>query len=66
MSPNVLDRITGDDCVWEDAPLKGLATDGNLMAYTHKGFWQPMDTLREMVYLQELWDNNEAPWKTWK
>ena len=66
LSPNVLDRITGDDCVWEQEPLKGLAADRNLMAYTHKGFWQPMDTLREMVYLQELWDNNEAPWKTWK
>ena len=65
LSPNVLDRITGDDCVWEQEPLKGLATDGNLMAYTHEGFWQPMDTLREMVYLQELWDKDEAPWKSW-
>jgi glucose-1-phosphate cytidylyltransferase len=65
LSPNVLCRIPGDDCVWEDGPLKGLASDGNLMAYTHDGFWQPMDTLREMVYLQELWDKNKAPWKTW-
>jgi len=65
LSPNVLGRISGDECVWEDAPLKGLASDGNLMAFTHEGFWQPMDTLREMVYLQELWDKNEAPWKTW-
>ena len=65
LSPNVLDRITGDDCVWEQDPLKGLAIDENLMAYTHKGFWQPMDTLREMVYLQELWDKDEAPWKSW-
>jgi glucose-1-phosphate cytidylyltransferase len=65
LSPNVLHRIDGDDCVWEKEPLKGLAIDGNLMAYTHKGFWQPMDTLREMVYLQELWANKNAPWKTW-
>ena len=65
LSPNVLDRITDDDCVWEQEPLKGLAIDENLMAYTHEGFWQPMDTLREMVYLQELWDKDEAPWKSW-
>ena len=65
LSPKVLDRITGDDCTWENEPLKGLARDGNLMAYTHDGFWQPMDTMREMLYLQELWDRNEAPWKAW-
>ena len=65
LSPNVLSRLTGDDCVWEQEPLRGLAEDGNLMAYTHKGFWQPMDTLREMIYLQKLWDSGKAPWKTW-
>ena len=65
LSPNVLDRITGDDCVWEEEPLKGLAIDENLMAYTHEGFWQPLDTLRDMIYLQELWDKDEAPWKSW-
>jgi glucose-1-phosphate cytidylyltransferase len=65
LSPKVLNRISGDDCVWEQGPLNGLANDGNLMAYTHEGFWQPMDTLRDMVYLQELWDQNKAPWKTW-
>ena len=65
LSPNVLDRITGDDCVWEQKPLKGLAIDENLMAYTHEGFWQPMDTQRDMFYLQELWDKDDAPWKTW-
>ena len=65
LSPNVLGRITGDDCVWEQEPLKGLAIDENLMAYTHEGFWQPMDTLREMIYLQELWDKDEASWKSW-
>ena len=65
LSPKVLDRITGDDCVWEKEPLKGLAADGNLMAYSHEGFWQPMDTQRDMHYLQELWDKDDAPWKTW-
>ena len=65
LSPNVLDRITGDDCVWEEEPLKGLAVDENLMAYTHEGFWQPLDTLRDMIYLQELWDKGDAPWKAW-
>lgn len=65
LSPNVLSSLTGDDCVWEQEPLRGLAEDGNLMAYIHKGFWQPMDTLREMKYLQKLWDSGNAPWKTW-
>ena len=65
LSPNVLERISGDDCTWENEPLKGLASDGNLMSYMHEGFWQPMDTLRDTVYLQELWENNKAPWKTW-
>tara|TARA_B100000795_G_C22741442_1_gene415526 strand:+ start:233 stop:1003 length:771 start_codon:yes stop_codon:yes gene_type:complete len=65
LSPKVLDRITGDDCVWEKEPLSGLAADGNLMAYSHEGFWQPMDTQRDMLYLQELWNKDKAPWKTW-
>jgi len=65
LSPKVLDRISGDDCVWEQGPLKSLAADGNLMSYTHEGFWQPMDTLRDKIYLQDLWDKNKAPWKIW-
>jgi len=65
LSPKVLERISGDDCTWEQDPLKSLAADGNLMAFTHEGFWQPMDTLRDMIYLQELWDQGNAPWKTW-
>ena len=65
LSPKVLQRISGDDCTWEQAPLNGLAKDGNLMAFTHEGFWQPMDTLRDMVYLQALWDKGNAPWKIW-
>jgi len=65
LSPKVLDRISGDNCTWEQEPLKGLATDGELMSFTHDGFWQPMDTLRDKVYLQELWDQDNAPWKIW-
>ena len=65
LSPKVLDRISGDDCTWEQEPLKGLATDGELMSFIHDGFWQPMDTLRDKVHLQELWDDGKAPWKTW-
>jgi glucose-1-phosphate cytidylyltransferase len=65
LSPNVLQRISDDNCIWEQEPLKGLAEDGNLMAFTHEGFWQPMDTLRDKTYLQDLWDNGTAPWKTW-
>ena len=65
LSPRVLNRISGDDCIWEQEPLKGLAEDGSLMTYIHDGFWQPMDTLRDTIYLQKLWDKDEAPWKSW-
>jgi len=65
LSPKVLKRISGDECVWEQEPLKSLAEDEHLMAFSHEGFWQPMDTLRDKVYLQELWEDGVAPWKTW-
>jgi glucose-1-phosphate cytidylyltransferase len=65
LSPEVLERISGDDCIWEQEPLKGLAKDNNLMSYTHNGFWQPMDTLRDKLHLQKLWEEGRAPWKTW-
>jgi len=65
LSPKVLDRISGDDSIWEQGPLMSLATDGQLMAYKHEGFWQPMDTLRDKIYLEELWKADKAPWKTW-
>jgi len=65
LSPKVLDRIHGDDCIWEREPLQGLSADGNLMSFTHEGFWQPMDTLRDKMHLQRLWDENKAYWKTW-
>ena len=65
LSPKVLDRITGDATLWEQEPLKGLAADGELVAFDHHGFWQPMDTLRDRDQLQALWDGGRAPWKVW-
>ncbi len=61
--PRVLDYIAGDDTIWERAPLEKLAEDGELMAYRHTGFWQPMDTLREKQLLEEIWQSGRAPWK---
>jgi len=66
LSTNVLSRIKDDQTTWEQEPLKGLATDQQLMAFKHEGFWQPMDTLRDKVLLEELWETNQAPWKVWK
>jgi glucose-1-phosphate cytidylyltransferase len=54
------------DCVLEQEPLAKLAADGQLSAYRHKGFWQPMDTLRESTLLNELWNTDRAPWKNWE
>jgi glucose-1-phosphate cytidylyltransferase len=65
LSPQVLARIAGDTTSWEAEPLAGLAAEGQLMAYEHTGFWQPMDTLREKNLLEELWSSGKAPWKTW-
>ncbi len=65
LSPKVIDYIDDENTVWEQAPLKQLAQDGELMAYEHKGFWQPMDTLRDKHHLEELWGKGIAPWKTW-
>ena len=65
LSQKVLDLIEGDKTIWEREPLESLAKSGQLSAYEHKGFWQPMDTLRDKTYLQSLWDSNQAPWKVW-
>lgn len=65
LSPRCIDRIAGDATSWEAEPLSGLAADGELMAYEHTGFWQPMDTLREKNLLEELWSSGRAPWKIW-
>ena len=64
-APDVLDLIEGDHTKWEDAPLQRLAAEGQLGAYRHDGFWQPMDTLREKNQLEALWASGEAPWKVW-
>jgi glucose-1-phosphate cytidylyltransferase len=61
----VLEYIDGDNTVWERDPLETLARDGQLSAYTHEGFWQPMDTLRDKVKLEALWQAGDAPWKVW-
>lgn len=63
--PQVLDYIENDSTVFEKAPLESLANEGELYTYKHQGFWQCMDTLRDKNYLNELWDANKAPWKTW-
>jgi glucose-1-phosphate cytidylyltransferase len=66
LSPKCIDYIDSDDTAWEQRPLKDIALKGELMAYEHKDFWQPMDTLREKNLLEELWESGKAPWKTWK
>jgi len=66
LSPRVLDYLDSNATVWEQQPLQRLATDNQLMAFTHDGFWQPMDTLRDKTYLEELWATGNAPWKTWQ
>jgi glucose-1-phosphate cytidylyltransferase len=66
LSPRVLDRIDGDATTWEQEPLRGLARDGQLSAYHHEGFWQPMDTLRDKQYLEDLWQGGNPPWKMWQ
>ncbi len=65
LNPNVLDHISGDDCVWEREPLEHLAETGQLAAYKHDGFWHPMDTLRDKKVLEQLWQSGNAPWKVW-
>lgn len=65
LEPGVLGYIDGDDSIWECDPLEKLASAGQLSAYTHHGFWHPMDTLRDKVKLEELWQSGKAPWKVW-
>lgn len=66
LSPLVLDYLESDATIWEQQPLQRLATEGQLMAFEHHGFWQPMDTLRDKIHLEDLWESGKAPWKTWK
>ena len=63
--PSVLDLVDGPETPWEAEPLERLAKGGELMAYRHEGFWQPMDTLRDKQHLEELWQTGKAPWKCW-
>ena len=65
LEPSVLDRISGDGTYWEHEPLSGLAADGELGAFVHDGFWQPMDTLRDKTQLEALWASGSPPWKVW-
>ena len=66
LKPKVLSYIKNDKTIWEQDPLVKLASEGQLMAYEHHGFWQPMDTLRDKIHLEELWQSGKAPWKTWQ
>ncbi len=65
LEPAVIDYIEGDQTIWERDPLERLAAEGELVAFQHDGFWQPMDTLREQRLLDDMWLNGEAPWKVW-
>ena len=65
LSPATLDYIADDDTLWEKEPMQALAAHGQLAAFRHDGFWQPMDTLRDKNMLEDLWDSGKAPWKIW-
>jgi glucose-1-phosphate cytidylyltransferase len=65
LTPAVFDLIAGDETAWEAEPLSRLGASGELSAYLHRGFWQPMDTLRDKVMLEDLWASGRAPWRTW-
>lgn len=66
LEPEAIDQISGDSTIWEQKPLNQLAEANELNAYFHKGFWRPMDTLRDKVHLNEMWENKNAPWKIWE
>ena len=65
LSNKVIDYISGDKTIWERGPIERLAKEGDLAAYQHEGFWKPMDTLRDKIQLEELWESGKAPWKVW-
>ena len=66
LEPGIFDLIEGDATIFEKEPLERLAREGQLVAYKHRGFWQPMDTLRDKTQLEALWRSGKAPWKVWK
>ncbi len=63
--PGILDFIEGDTTTFEGKPLEEIAKSGQMHAYKHRGFWKPMDTLRDNSELNEMWEQNKAPWKVW-
>ncbi len=65
LSPKVIEQIEGDETMWEREPLERLASKGQLSAYAHDGFWSAMDTLRDKIYLESLWERGDPPWKMW-
>jgi glucose-1-phosphate cytidylyltransferase len=65
LEPGIFSYLDGDETIWEQTPLKQLAASGQLQAYKHHGFWQPMDTLRDRHLLEDLWHGGRAPWKVW-
>lgn len=65
LEPEIFNYLDGDSCVFERTPLERLAADGQLMSYVYKGYWQCMDTRKEMMDLEALWDSSKAPWKVW-
>lgn len=65
LEPEVFELISGDNTTWEEEPMEMLAKSGELSAFMHEGFWQPMDTLRDKNKLEEMWNTGTAPWKVW-
>jgi glucose-1-phosphate cytidylyltransferase len=65
VEPGIGDLIAGDQVAWEKEPLERLAKEGQLAAYRHRGFWHPMDTLRDKLLLEALWESGDAPWRVW-
>jgi glucose-1-phosphate cytidylyltransferase len=65
VNPEIRNYLTGDQCVFEQGPMRRLAEEGNLKAWMHKGFWQCMDTFREQQMLENIWQSGNAPWKIW-
>ena len=66
LEPSVMDYIESDSTIWERSPLETLASEGELSVYKHNGFWCPMDTMRDKIMLNEIWEKNKAPWKLWE
>jgi glucose-1-phosphate cytidylyltransferase len=66
LSPSVIDYVKDEATAWERQPMERLAGEGKLAAYPHAGFWQPLDTLRDKILLNDLWSAGKAPWKVWQ